>query len=153
MINTMDLTNKKILVVGATSETGEAIVNQLLGLGAFVVMLDHVEEKLLNIANKYNIVMGQHTRSLTRPFLAGARIAVFIPLRECTISLISDLAKRFFWRNDHHQRTTIEIVQIRTTALFTRSLISSGATTTTKQKKRIGGNEPCDFRTTRHHPS
>ncbi|MFY7732896.1 MAG: SDR family NAD(P)-dependent oxidoreductase [Bacteroidia bacterium] len=55
MINTMDLTNKKILVVGASSETGEAIVNQLLGLSAFVVMLDHVEEKLVNIANKYNL--------------------------------------------------------------------------------------------------
>lgn len=50
----MDLTNKKILVVGATSETGETITNQLLNLGAEVVMLDDNEERLITIADKCN---------------------------------------------------------------------------------------------------
>lgn len=48
----MDLTGKKILLVGATSETGETIVNQLLLLGAAVFMLDSSEEKIVNVYNK-----------------------------------------------------------------------------------------------------
>ena len=49
MINPMELTGKQILVAGATSETGQAIVNQISQLGARVVMLDNSEEKLLEI--------------------------------------------------------------------------------------------------------
>ncbi len=54
MINPMDLTNKKVLVVGASTETGETIVGQLLNLGATVVMIDSVDEKLLSIFNHFN---------------------------------------------------------------------------------------------------
>jgi NAD(P)-dependent dehydrogenase (short-subunit alcohol dehydrogenase family) len=54
MINPMDLTNKKILVVGATSETGETIVGQLLNLNATVIMLDVSDEKLQLISTKLN---------------------------------------------------------------------------------------------------
>jgi len=54
ILNPMDLTNKKILVVGATSETGETITNQLLNLGAEVVMVDDNEERLITIADKCN---------------------------------------------------------------------------------------------------
>jgi NAD(P)-dependent dehydrogenase (short-subunit alcohol dehydrogenase family) len=53
-MNPMDLTNKKILVVGATSETGETIVGQLLNLGASVIMIDIEDEKLLSILNHFN---------------------------------------------------------------------------------------------------
>lgn len=53
-LNPMDLTNKKIMVVGATSETGETIVNQLLNLRAAVFMLDVSEDKLQTIATKLN---------------------------------------------------------------------------------------------------
>ena len=49
MINPMELTGKQILVAGATSEIGQAIVTQLRQLGAKVVMLDNSEEKLLEI--------------------------------------------------------------------------------------------------------
>ena len=45
MINPMDLTGKHILVAGASSETGQAIVAQLGDLGARVVMIDSIEEK------------------------------------------------------------------------------------------------------------
>jgi len=54
MMNPMDLTNKKILVIGASSETGETIVGQLLNLGATVVMIDSGNEKLLSISNHLN---------------------------------------------------------------------------------------------------
>lgn len=54
MINPLDLTNKKILVIGATSETGETIVGQLLNLGAAVCMLDVSNEKLQLITTKLN---------------------------------------------------------------------------------------------------
>jgi NAD(P)-dependent dehydrogenase (short-subunit alcohol dehydrogenase family) len=49
MINPMELTGKQILVAGATSETGQAIVSQLSKLGARVVMIDNSEESLLEI--------------------------------------------------------------------------------------------------------
>lgn len=49
MINPMTLTGKQILVAGATSETGQAIVAQLSKLGAKVVMTDNSEEKLFEI--------------------------------------------------------------------------------------------------------
>lgn len=45
MINPMDLTGKHILVAGASSETGQAIVAQLSSLGARVVMIDTIKEK------------------------------------------------------------------------------------------------------------
>lgn len=56
MMNPMDLTNKKVLVVGASSETGETIVGQLLNLGATVIMIDIENEKLLSISNHFNHV-------------------------------------------------------------------------------------------------
>jgi NAD(P)-dependent dehydrogenase (short-subunit alcohol dehydrogenase family) len=51
MINPMELTGKKILVAGAASETGQVIVDQLLRLGAMVVMIDNTESGLLQIIN------------------------------------------------------------------------------------------------------
>jgi|WetSurSiteA1Bulk_404760.scaffolds.fasta_scaffold00362_2 NAD(P)-dependent dehydrogenase (short-subunit alcohol dehydrogenase family) len=45
MINPMELTGKQILVAGATSETGQSIIDQLINLGARVVMTDNTEEK------------------------------------------------------------------------------------------------------------
>jgi NAD(P)-dependent dehydrogenase (short-subunit alcohol dehydrogenase family) len=52
MINPMDLSNKRILVVGASSETGETIVKQILSLGANVIMVDCFEDKVKDIFNK-----------------------------------------------------------------------------------------------------
>lgn len=49
----MDLTGKRILVAGAISETGQAIVKQLDSLGAQVVLVDTSEEKLKEI--KFNL--------------------------------------------------------------------------------------------------
>jgi NAD(P)-dependent dehydrogenase (short-subunit alcohol dehydrogenase family) len=49
MINPMELTGKQILIAGAASETGIAIVAQLSQLGASVMMIDNSEEKLLEI--------------------------------------------------------------------------------------------------------
>ena len=43
MINPMDLTGKQILVAGATSDIGQAIVIQLNQLGAKIVMVDNEE--------------------------------------------------------------------------------------------------------------
>jgi NAD(P)-dependent dehydrogenase (short-subunit alcohol dehydrogenase family) len=45
MINPLDMTGKQILVAGSASETGQTIVNQLINLGARVVMTDNTEEK------------------------------------------------------------------------------------------------------------
>jgi NAD(P)-dependent dehydrogenase (short-subunit alcohol dehydrogenase family) len=52
MINPMDLSSKRILVVGASSETGETIVKQILSLGANVIMVDCFEDKVKDIFNK-----------------------------------------------------------------------------------------------------
>jgi NAD(P)-dependent dehydrogenase (short-subunit alcohol dehydrogenase family) len=49
MINPMDLTSKRVLVAGAASETGQAIVTQLRQLGAKVVTLDKSEENHFEI--------------------------------------------------------------------------------------------------------
>jgi NAD(P)-dependent dehydrogenase (short-subunit alcohol dehydrogenase family) len=49
MINPMELTGKQILVAGATSEQGQAIVTQLVRLGARVVMTDNSENLLIEI--------------------------------------------------------------------------------------------------------
>jgi NAD(P)-dependent dehydrogenase (short-subunit alcohol dehydrogenase family) len=49
MVNPFELTDKQILVAGAASETGQAIVTALSKLGARVVMLDNSEEKLRDI--------------------------------------------------------------------------------------------------------
>ena len=45
----MELTGKQILIAGAASDIGQAIVTQISHLGAKVVMLDNSEEKLLEI--------------------------------------------------------------------------------------------------------
>ncbi|MBE0654872.1 MAG: SDR family oxidoreductase, partial [Bacteroidales bacterium] len=45
MINPLELTGKQILVAGALSETGQAIVSQLKQLGARVVIIDKIGEK------------------------------------------------------------------------------------------------------------
>jgi len=59
MINPMDMTGKQILVAGPGSETGQTIVNQLIKLGARVVMTDNTEEKPVElqkiIDNKYAV--------------------------------------------------------------------------------------------------
>ncbi|MDO9155190.1 MAG: SDR family oxidoreductase [Paludibacter sp.] len=55
MINPMELTGKKILVVGATSETGKVIVNQLSLLGAELVLIDKSEDELLEIQQKTSL--------------------------------------------------------------------------------------------------
>lgn len=54
MTNPFALTDKQILVAGAASETGHAIVTRLCQLGAKIVMLDNSEEKLQEI--KKNMV-------------------------------------------------------------------------------------------------
>lgn len=51
MIDPLDLTGKKILVAGAASETGRAVVALLADLGAAVVMIDQEGEKLMEIGN------------------------------------------------------------------------------------------------------
>jgi NAD(P)-dependent dehydrogenase (short-subunit alcohol dehydrogenase family) len=51
MINPMELTGKQILVAGAASETGQAIVSRLIQQGAHLVMIDNSEEKLSEIKN------------------------------------------------------------------------------------------------------
>jgi NAD(P)-dependent dehydrogenase (short-subunit alcohol dehydrogenase family) len=52
MINPLELTGKQILVAGATSDTGQAIVAQLVSLGAGVVMTDSSEELLTEIKQR-----------------------------------------------------------------------------------------------------
>lgn len=49
MINPMELTGKQILVAGAASEIGKAIVDQIRQLGSKVIMLDNSEEELHQI--------------------------------------------------------------------------------------------------------
>ena len=52
MINPIDLTGKKILVVGAASETGETIATQLSMLGARLLLVDNFKEKLEDIQQR-----------------------------------------------------------------------------------------------------
>lgn len=49
MINPMDLSDKKILIVGAASETGMAIVDQVKQLGATVAILDKPSDNLFEV--------------------------------------------------------------------------------------------------------
>jgi NAD(P)-dependent dehydrogenase (short-subunit alcohol dehydrogenase family) len=51
MINPMNLTGKQVLVAGAGSEIGQAVINMISQLGAEVVMVDSDERKLLEILN------------------------------------------------------------------------------------------------------
>lgn len=49
MINPMELTGKKIIIAGASSEIGKAIVTQVAKLGAKVVMIDKFNEEPVDV--------------------------------------------------------------------------------------------------------
>lgn len=53
MVNPMDLTDKKVLVIGAVSDIGVYIVNQLLTLGANTVLIDRDEAQLQSSFSSY----------------------------------------------------------------------------------------------------
>lgn len=52
MINPMELTGKKVIVAGASSEVGKAIVTRLGKLGAKVVMIDKFDEEPVEVKDK-----------------------------------------------------------------------------------------------------
>ena len=75
MINPMDLTRKQILVIGITSEVGQAIAIKLSKLGAKVIIVDNDKKKLQELIS---LLDGINNHYYNFDFLTNSEIEVHI---------------------------------------------------------------------------